>query len=345
MILPGAMRAMSRVGLVIEGMDALGSDSFFRPIERELCKRHRVARFQPRFAYAPLVGGRLNKLLLRLQLAHFLRSHDIVFFEWAGPLLVRASNNPRDCRIVTRLHSIEVCHTAHLVNWTNVDEVIVVSGHMRQRLLEATVAPPASIHVIHNGVDLARFRPALRGFDSRIGMVCRVSPLKRVYEAVLTLATLRSQGHAFSLHVAGPLGKERNPRYALALRELVAKLGLADCVTFYGQEDNIPAWLERIDVFLSNSYWEGLSLALLEAMASGCYCLAHCYGGAEEVLPPQNIYATDADLQARLLCYATLGETEKQQAQLGMRRIAEEKFDQRRMVRETVEVVEKAAAI
>jgi glycosyltransferase involved in cell wall biosynthesis len=215
---------------------------------------------------------------------------------------------------------------------------------MRDRLVAAAAAPPASIHVIHNGVDLTRFHPTPRGFDSRIGMVCRVTPLKRVYEAILTIGSLRSQGHPFTLHVAGPMDDQGNPRYQLAVRRLVTKLRLTDCVSFYGQVDDIPAWLAQIDVFLSNSYWEGLSLALLEAMASGCFCLAHCYGGAEEVLPSESVFTTDSELRARLLAYARFSEREKQQVQEKMRLITEQHFDERRMVQEITEVVEHAVS-
>lgn len=78
-------------------------------------------------------------------------------------------------------------------------------------------------------------------------------------------------------------------------------------------------------------------------MAAGCYCLGHCWDGIEEILPPENIYTTDGDLRAKLLAYAALPQAEQRAAQAHMRAIAEEKFDQRRMVRQIVELIEEVA--
>ncbi len=78
----------------------------------------------------------------------------------------------------------------------------------------------------------------------------------------------------------------------------------------------------------------------MEAMASGCYCLSHCWDGAEEMLPPENIFTTDGDLRAKLLAYAQLDENRKAQARASLRRIAEERFDERRMVEQIVNVIE-----
>jgi glycosyltransferase involved in cell wall biosynthesis len=105
----------------------------------------------------------------------------------------------------------------------------------------------------------------------------------------------------------------------------------------------MPAFYQQVDIFLSNSYWEGQQSALLEAMASGCYCLSHCWGGAGEVVPPENVFVTGGELRQKLVRYAALDEVEKQRAQAGLRRIAEERFDEQRMVADIARVVEAAA--
>ncbi|HLD63268.1 MAG TPA: glycosyltransferase family 4 protein [Candidatus Peribacteraceae bacterium] len=50
-------------------------------------------------------------------------------------------------------------------------------------------------------------------------------------------------------------------------------------VRFTGLRDDIPDILTRTDIFVLPSYSEGLSNALLEAMASGCACIATDVGG------------------------------------------------------------------
>ncbi len=58
---------------------------------------------------------------------------------------------------------------------------------------------------------------------------------------------------------------------------LVAKYH--DQVEFTGLRDDIPAILGETDIFVLPSYSEGLSNALMEAMASGCACIASHVGG------------------------------------------------------------------
>jgi glycosyltransferase involved in cell wall biosynthesis len=288
----------------------------------------------------PVVGSSVNKLLLQLQFALFLHNHDVVFFEWAGPLLVRATQMPRRCRIAVRLHSIDVVLWAHLVDWSQVDETVVVSQHMKHRLQDIAKSTPTRLHVINNGVDLDRFRPVQRDFGHRIGMAGAIIPIKRIYEAVLCLAELRRQGHPFVLHIAGRSDQEQTPRYGLAVASLIEKLGLAESVFFYGYVEDMPQWYQSIDVFLSNSYWEGQPLALLEAMASGCHCLGHSWGGAEEVLPLENIFVTDKELQERLVYYANQDEDRRRKMQEDMRFVAKTDFDEQRMIYEVLSVIE-----
>jgi glycosyltransferase involved in cell wall biosynthesis len=326
---------MHDIGLVIEG-----SDAFFRPIEARLREQYRVDRFAPRFIRAPLIGSSVNKLLLELQFSRFLRSHDVVFFEWAGTLLIKASHMPKLTRIVTRLHSIEMATAAHLVDWRGIAAVIVLSEHMKRRLQSVANATPATLRVIGAGIDTQRFCPGARQFQYRIGMACRVVPIKRVYEAILCLSELRRQGYPFTLDVAGALGDEGDEkRYSWATVSLIEKLGLSDAVTLRGFVADIARWYHDIDVFLSNSFWEGQQNALLEAMASGCYCLSHCWGGAEEILPAEYLFDSDAVLRAKLMHYAELPDADRCQAGVQVRTIVEERFEARRMVNAVVGLV------
>ena len=55
------------------------------------------------------------------------------------------------------------------------------------------------------------------------------------------------------------------------LTQRVKEVGLDDSVSFAGRvdNDNLPEILARHDVYLSASLWDGASLSLLEAMATG----------------------------------------------------------------------------
>jgi len=331
---------LNRIGFIIDG-----SDQFVRPIEAVMRTHYQGDRFSPRFIHAPVIGTTANKLLFEVQLTRFLANHDLVFFEWSGSTLIRVSHMRKRCKIIARLHSIELATAAHLIDWSQVDVAIVPSRHIQQRLLSAANTAPPTIRVVPYGVDLECYRPAPRHFSYRLGMLCRVVPIKRVYEAILTLAELRRQGHPFSLEVVGTMGDGEEARYAWAVTSLVEQLELQDAVTFHGFVRNIADWFKSIDIFLSNSYWEGQQVSLLEAMASGCYCLSHSWRGSDEVLPPEQIYTTDSDLQLKLLAFAALPEDDKVRAQRNMRLCAETLFDHHRMVNDTLDIVLRTLAM
>ncbi len=65
---------------------------------------------------------------------------------------------------------------------------------------------------------------------------------------------------------------------------MTASLNIGDRVVFLGYRKDIPALLQNIDIFALPSLREGISLALLEAMASGLPVLTSNRGGMKEVI-------------------------------------------------------------
>jgi glycosyltransferase involved in cell wall biosynthesis len=171
-------------------------------------------------------------------------------------------------------------------------------------------------------------------------MACSTIPRKRVYEAILCLSEIRQRGYPYVLHIAGEPDEKRTPLYGPALSSLIERLDLTSAVVFHGYVEDMPQWYRKIDVFLSNSYWEGQQVALLEAMASGCLCLGHFWGGVAEVLPGENIFVTDRELLDRLVAYACQDENGRRRSQAHMRIVAEQYFDERRMIQQALAVIE-----
>jgi glycosyltransferase involved in cell wall biosynthesis len=69
-----------------------------------------------------------------------------------------------------------------------------------------------------------------------------------------------------------------------ALTELAQTLGIGDLVCFYGWASAPWTALAACDVFVLPSIVEGFPLALLEAMAMGCACLAHSMPSARQLI-------------------------------------------------------------
>ncbi|MGH9209395.1 MAG: glycosyltransferase [Acidimicrobiales bacterium] len=68
------------------------------------------------------------------------------------------------------------------------------------------------------------------------------------------------------------------------LRQRVTRHGLEDAVVFAGSRDDVFELLPGFDVFVLSSRFEGLPIALLEAMASGVAPVATRVGGIPEVI-------------------------------------------------------------
>lgn len=293
----------------------------------------------------PVAEGRVNGWRRKRQMARFLAEKDVVFFEWVGPSLILASQLPKSARIIARLHSYELYEYAPHVQWDTVDRIIFVSRAMERRFAALYPDQAAKTQVVYNGVALDKFRPAQRSFSGAIGMLGIVTPIKRFYEMVLSLHTLRQNGYDVHLHIAGAprAESELDQRYFASIQSAIVKLGLEQHVTLHGYVHEPASWLQQIDIFISNSFWEGIQTALVEAMASGCYCLAHFWDGAEEVLPPEHLYGPEPELIEKLARYMDLAARQKQEIQGLMRAIACEKFDVERQKRELRQAIQEVA--
>lgn len=68
------------------------------------------------------------------------------------------------------------------------------------------------------------------------------------------------------------------------LQKQIERLGISNSVKLPGKSDHIPSLLASADIFVLPSRWEGLPIALLEAMSAGLPCIATKVEGVDEVL-------------------------------------------------------------
>jgi glycosyltransferase involved in cell wall biosynthesis len=299
---------------------------FFNEIYADLSEHHQTTLFKRRSVSLPLLHARANRRLFHYDMQAFMRANDVVFFEWASELLAVASHLPKTCGIVTRLHRYEMYQWADKIRWDTVDRIILVSHEKEREFSQRFPDHASKVVVIPEAVSLKRFRPGTKRFSGEIGILCHLKPRKRVYELVLAFYELAQQRDDLHLHIGGGAAAAFKD-YAVALRLLVQKLDLESRVTFYGHVARPQDWYQEIDVFISNGYSEGLQVAPMEAMASGCYCLSHRWDGAEELLPEENLFFTNRELNKRLLQYCDAPEAEQQRQQAQLRALVEERFN------------------
>ena len=255
-----------------------------------------------------------------------MQNNDVVFFEWASGLLAGATSMPKTCGIVTCLHRYEMYEWVDKINWNNVDRIVLVSEAKRQEFNDRFPEQSSKTAVAFPSISLQKFKPMEKNFSGNIGILCNLTPRKRVYELILVFYELSQNREDLHLHIAGG-SDPAHLDYYKALLDLVFRLGLSDKVTFYGHVNDTSSWYNQIDIFISNSYSEGLQVALMEAMASGCYCLSHHWVGVDEILPVEYLFFTDNELQKKILGYCAIPEEERLKHKMFMREIACEKLD------------------
>lgn len=212
----------------------------------------------------------------RYDIVHFhtKRAHALAL--WLG----RGLNGCR--RIVTRRMDYPVrrgWYTGYLYNRCT-DGVVAISRAIGD-LLEHAGVEPRKIRVIHSGIDVGPFAAA----------AARSRPLPRIVGT--TAALVERKGHDYLLEAAALLerqGVRLEYRFAgqgrerKALEALAARLGVSERVRFVGFVGDIADFLESVDIFVLPSLFEGLGVAILEAMAAGLPVVATRVGGIPEIV-------------------------------------------------------------
>lgn len=165
--------------------------------------------------------------------------------------------------------------------------VVANSRETRRRLFQdlGDILPEDRVAVIPNGIDLA-------GFDRRAQ--APVSPRDGTDLVIGTVGRLtRQKNHGLLLDVARALvAQEIRFRLLIAgageledeLRAKARRLALEDRVEFLGFVENVPAFLQAIDLFVLTSSWEGFGYVIIEAGAAGLPTVAFDVSSNPEVV-------------------------------------------------------------
>jgi glycosyltransferase involved in cell wall biosynthesis len=175
---------------------------------------------------------------------------------------------------------------------------VAVSDEVKKRLCETYGYPKRRVHVFPNGANPDRFffnaedRATTRvrwGMepDFVFGVVSRLSPEKRVDRVVRGLHRLVSA--ADKLPARPRLVVVGNGSEEPALRRLVDELGLGEAVLFVPRTDSPERVYSAIDAFVLTSDFEGLPLALCEAMAAERVVIATDVSGTREVITSADV--------------------------------------------------------
>jgi lipopolysaccharide/colanic/teichoic acid biosynthesis glycosyltransferase/glycosyltransferase involved in cell wall biosynthesis len=186
-------------------------------------------------------------------------------------------------RLALRVYSTLERLAAHACH-----RLITVAEFHRRRALELRIGNPSKVIAVPNGIPLERVRVTVNpdAVRAELGVstdtlmllaLGRLASPKGFPDLLQSLPHIKQNTDAtFKLVFvgSGPMEAE--------LRQLTSDLGLNDQVIFSGFREDIGNLLAASDIVVLPSLWEGLSIAVLEAMAAGKPIVATTIGSNME---------------------------------------------------------------
>jgi glycosyltransferase involved in cell wall biosynthesis len=178
-------------------------------------------------------------------------------------------------------------------------KMLAVSRYVKESAARHLDFPPEKIEVLYNPVDVADLcggavRPRamllselnLPPASVMLLNVARVAPQKGLLYAIQALAEIRRRFP--DAHLISVGGKD-DAAWLGRLDAEIEKLDLKTCVHLLGARRDVKDFLYNCDLFVFPSIFEGLGIALTEAMATGCACVA------SDIKPLDEFVAHDVD--------------------------------------------------
>ncbi len=217
---------------------------------------------------------------------------------------------------------------AEKLNARLADVVVVNADAVKEVCIRDEGVKPGSVMVVRNGLDLGRF-DGLAGQPLQaplpegplVAVIGNLWPVKGHRTLVEAVAQLPAELHGFRFVCAGE-GPERD-----FLAQRIAELGLQGRVVLLGHRLDVPAILARAQAACLCSSAEGLSNALMEAMAARLPIVATDVGGNPELVRDNGLlvrYGDAAALAAKLTELLRSPERAPAMGQRGRRRIEQE---------------------
>lgn len=161
---------------------------------------------------------------------------------------------------------------------------------------QEAIPPRRPVRVVYPGVELSRFDPAtLPSMEECrrrlnlpvgvpiVGMVGRMQRWKGMHVLLDAMPEILSQHPDTRCVLVGGQHKFE-PEYPEFLRQRIANLGLAERVIMPGLQQNIPEWMQAMDVVVHASDNEPFGIVVIEAMALGKAVVAGAEGGPTEIV-------------------------------------------------------------
>lgn len=164
------------------------------------------------------------------------------------------------------------------------DEILVVSEFVRQSVLGFDKGLANKIHVVHNGIDVAKIwqdKPRVYEGESPFIISYGVVTERKGFQVGIEAVSILKYSHGISARYQiigdGPFLNE--------LMCFAEKMSVSDLVEFVGFKDEVYQYVEQADIVLILPVYEDpLPLVVVEAMANSKIIIATRSGGISEMI-------------------------------------------------------------
>lgn len=168
------------------------------------------------------------------------------------------------------------------------DKVICVSKGIEKDMQRLIGVPASKTETIHNPVDIELIHRQMQAIVDHPWIDATTAP------AILAAGRLTdAKDYPTLLRAFARLRERREARLIILgkgeqeaqLKTLADELEISRDVDLVGFQENPYAWMGRCDLYVMSSAWEGLPVALVEAMACGARVVStDCRTGPDEIL-------------------------------------------------------------
>jgi glycogen(starch) synthase len=235
------------------------------------------------------------------------------------------------------------------------NKIIAVSEYTKRELLKYYKINENKIRVIHNGVDVDKFKPAKDKAKVKAELGFNPQDI-----TILSVGRLYARKGLFTLIESMPpvIRKFKNAKFVISGKGLsnemskliahAAKLGVKDKIFFTGYfpDEKLPKLYQAADVFAFSTFYENLPFAVLEAMSTGLPVVTTNVGGIPEMIEDgKNGFLvqpfSSQELANRVLYFLEHPAASFEMALLA-RKTIEERFDWRLIVKKVLKVYDEA---
>ncbi len=238
------------------------------------------------------------------QMYELMKWSDISWFEWCTDLVVKASNWPKVCKNIVRLHRYEAyAEYPPQINWSNIDYLITVGNECVNEILESRVPGIGKLTrmvEIANGVDMSKYDIIDKPKGKNLAFVGNHRMVKNPMFLLQCMYQLCSIDPEYKLYVAGVamMDEEFLDQY---FKHMIKELGLEKSVIMDGWQSDMNTWFADKDYIVCTSVIESQGMGVLEGMARGLKPVVHNFPGAAKTFSKKYLFNTADDFCIHVL--------------------------------------------